>query len=206
MGFFDSLFDDGPQTFFGRPLSSQQPTAAPPAGGGDSQAAAATASPPPYDGPYPYPHNYGPITTKVCDTSSSSCTLGNVFDTLRRCPQPEYCDQAPVETGQTTKVGGLGDVEHEVCPDDFTVTNNTTPGHWLYPGQVTHRVVERDGAIWIETTGTGRNANQVMSSLNQHVAEMPGNMWEELHRQIIENYRNMYDGGRKPSPWDPNAP
>jgi hypothetical protein len=97
-------------------------------------------------------------------------------------------------------VGGIGDVEHEVCPDDFTVTNNTTPGHQLYPGQVTHRVVERDGGLWIETTGTGRSSSAFKSWLNQRAGEP---VWERLHKQIIENYRNTYG---KPSPWDPNAP
>jgi len=207
MGFFDSDDDELGQFLWRLPQGTFGPRIPPPGSSepeGDTQEAAASA---PTSAPmYPYSHNYGPLATKVCDTSSSSCTLGNVFDALRRCPQPEYCDQAPVETGQTTKVGMLGDVEHEVSPDDFTVTNNTTPSHWLYPGQVTHRVVNRDGAIWIETTGTGRSASPYWNWLNQNVPQMPGNMWQGLHQRIIENYRDMYEGGRKPSPWDPNAP
>jgi hypothetical protein len=54
-----------------------------------------------------------------------------------------------------------------VDDEKFTITNYTLPGHALYPGKVTRKIIEKDNKIYVSTVGVGYHFCAQSSNLIQ---------------------------------------
>ncbi|WP_152625088.1 hypothetical protein [Xanthomonas albilineans] len=111
--------------------------------------------------------HYYQVKSFICSESQVLCNPENVFTRLRQYPAPFSGPSHIINPCDTTKIPVLGTVVHGVDSSKNTITNTTLPDHRLYPGQVTRSVVEENGNIYVETTGTGEGdwawANSVLA-------------------------------------------
>jgi len=127
--------------------------------------AAGTLAPAPQPGGVP--HGYVALDRICSPSASSACTLNNVFSELLLHPTivPE---PNPVSTCNTRYIPATGTVLFYVEPGTLSITNVTLTNHILFPGRVIRSVIQQDGDIYIQTTGTGTGS---FSSANAVVGE-----------------------------------
>jgi hypothetical protein len=104
----------------------------------------------------------------ICSPSASpSCTAQLVFAVLQLFPADPRREGDPVNTCDVTNTP-FGPVVHYVDQSDLSIINVTLPDHWLYPGQVVRSVINENGEIYIQSTGTGTG---MWSGLNEMAAD-----------------------------------
>src|SRR5882762_5140291 len=101
------------------------------------------------------PHYYSNLTfvgkmNEGLGNNGVGLTPQYVFSTgLLHYPTP-WIDTGAVANGDT-KFATMGWITETVDPSTLSVTNTTTPFHWLYPREVTRTVIQDGDSIYIYT-------------------------------------------------------
>jgi len=94
----------------------------------------------------------------------SVCTIQSASLANRLHPAPgTFRNTQPIvdgqygvaELGYPIEADNFGPIVHSVSSDGLTIRNTTVIGHLLHPGYVERSVFERNGSIYMRTTGEG---------------------------------------------------
>jgi hypothetical protein len=134
--------------------------------------------------------NYHAYTeeTKICSTSSPSCTLGLVFSIMTSQIQyvvPDTKSTLKVQDCMTFDANIPGPFNEDpiriiVNQDNFSVTNYTRKGHVFHPGKVTRSIVKKGNSIYVLTYGEG---NGRIPTLNELVAPR---YWKDVDNKLAK--------------------
>ncbi|MFN9731349.1 MAG: hypothetical protein ACK59M_13025, partial [Pseudomonadota bacterium] len=125
-------------------------------------------------GAFPSSHEYSHLD-RICELSSTGCSVDNVFNGVRRYPAPGADGSLRVETGMITNVRipgmlfGTDYVLHQVNHSAYRVFNFTLGDHVLNPGWVSRSVFEAAGGVYVHTYGQGTGSNPIGINSNRSI-------------------------------------
>ena len=118
-------------------------------------------------------HKYQDATEICSINQSAKCTVDTVFDVMLRTPASIAPVVPAVRSGEIHSCSVLQLVS---CPghdnkirlvideSQHSITNYTQPEHIFFPGQVTRKVVNRNGLVIVETIGEGNGSYPTMNA------------------------------------------
>jgi hypothetical protein len=143
-----------------------------------------------YDTSSPNYHSYR-VKNRICSTNVAGCHVWVVFMTM--ISQVRYI----TPTEDTSPVKHCMKIDVDIIPgpfgsdyvrtvldfEKFSVTNYTKKDHLLHPGKVTRTIVERGGAIYVETFGEGTGF------FGEENVERANGVWTKVDKRLIEAVR-----------------
>lgn len=130
-------------------------------------------------------HSYS-TENEVCSVNMAGCNKDSVFKIM--LSQANFIaptdDTAAVTNCKITDVNlpmvlGTDSVRTLVDQSSYAITNYTRENHFLHPGRVTRKIVERNGKVFVTTFGEGTG---YLPRANEKFAPRT---WNDVDRQLI---------------------
>lgn len=104
-------------------------------------------------------HHEYEFITEICSQSSASCTVENIWDSTKKNSVP--FQKKSLVDGDINEIPGIGKVVTRVDNENYTLVNETLPGHSFEHGKVTRSVIVTGNSISVHTLGVGVNTGLV---------------------------------------------
>ncbi len=141
-------------------------------------------------------HKYKVISKPICQKGDKDCNVFNVYATTLESNQniAPTTSTDPVTDGSTVPISysGGGTIKTTIDRENLSVTNETLPGHPLYPGTVTRMTRELPSGDIVEVTeGTGEG---IFPRFNEFAAPV---VWSLPDSQLRQAWKTKPAKGKE---------